>query len=261
MVTTMDLVEHWARNGRGPMATRLRRVATSALGTYGAYVGYGLVHRELRKPFAGPEAWMPLPGDGLVAFPDTVKTFTRDIWAPPEDVWPYLVQMGFGRAGWYGWYPMENGGRGSASEILEPFQELAIGDLIPDGPRADEGFGVWRVVELEPAHAMVLFSRRVLTTGREVGASATDGGPSVECGWAFVLQPIVAGCRLIVRASARFSGVDQTLAGRWLRRFFDVGDTVMEWTMLDGIKERAERRHAERLSAGDGSRTRSRHRS
>lgn len=237
MLTATDLIEHWARNGRGPVAARLRRVATSAIGTYGAYVGYGLLHGALRKPFAGPEASMPLPGDDLVLFPDSTKTFVRDIWARPEDVWPYLVQMGFGRAGWYGWYPMENGGRGSASAILEQWQELAIGDLVPDGPRADEGLGVWRVVELEPARTMVLFSR--------------------SCSWSFVVRPIVAGSRLIVRVRVRFIDVEQTLAGRLVRRFFATGDTVREWTMLDGIKARAERRHAARVTAEDARRTRS----
>jgi hypothetical protein len=242
MLTTLDVIEHWARHGRGPVATKVRDVATSALGTYGAYLGYGLLHRELRKPFTGAEALAPLAGDGLVARPDSIKTFVRDIWAPPEAVWPYLVQMGFGRAGWYGWYPMENGGRGSLPCIVAQWQELAVGDVIPDGPRADEGLGVWRVVELEPARALVLFSRRVLTTGRELEPGVHTDEPTAECSWAFVLRPIVGGCRLIVRVRARFLGADAFgLAGRVLRRVFDAGDTVMEWTMLDGIKARAER--------------------
>ena len=47
-------------------------------------------------------------------------------------------------------------------------------------------------------------------------------------------------CRLVVRVRVRFLATDGGIAGRVLRRFFDVGDTVMEWTMLDGIKSRAE---------------------
>jgi hypothetical protein len=113
----------------------LQRIGTSALGTYGAYVGYGLLHAELRRPHRGPEASEPLPGDELVTAPESAKTFVIDIDAPPEAVWPYLVQMGYGRAGWYGWYPLENGGRGSAAGILDIWQDLAIGDVIPDGPR------------------------------------------------------------------------------------------------------------------------------
>jgi hypothetical protein len=225
MLTTGDVIEHWARHGRGTLATKVRRAATSALGTYGAYLGYGLFHGKLRKPFAGAEATAPLPGDALVEWPDSTKTFVRDICAPPDAVWPYLVQMGFGRAGWYGWYPMENGGRGSLPGVIGLWQELAVGDVIPDGLRAGEGLGAWRVVELEPSRSLVLLSS------------------TAECSWAFVLRPIAGGgCRLIVRVRARFLGADASgLAGRVMRRFFDVGDTVMEWTMLDGIKHRAER--------------------
>jgi hypothetical protein len=242
MLTTLDVIEHWARHGRGSLATKVRSVATSALGTYGAYLGYGLLHGDLRKPFDGAEANAPLAGDDLVARPDSMKTFVRDIWAPPDAVWPYLVQMGFGRGGWYGWYPMENGGRGSLPGVIGLWQELAVGDVIPDGPRASEGLGVWRVVELEPSRAMVLFSRRVLTTGREIEPGVRAGEPTVECSWAFVLRRIAGGCRLIVRVRAKFVGADAFgLTGRVLRRVFDVGDTVMEWTMLDGIKHRAER--------------------
>ena len=69
------------------------RAATSALGTYGAYVGYGLLHRDLRHPHRGPEAVDPLPGDDLVSAPDSTKTFVVDIAAPPAAVWPYLIQM------------------------------------------------------------------------------------------------------------------------------------------------------------------------
>lgn len=243
MPTTVELFEHWAKYGRGRVATVFRRAATSAVGTYGAYVGYGLMHAELRHPFEGAEANEPLPGDGLVAFPDSTKTFVVDIAAPRDVVWRYLVQMGYGRAGWYGWYPMENGGRGSTDVVLDRWQGLAVGDLIPDGPRAGEGLGVWRVIELEPPEMMVLFSRRVATDGREVATGMAAREPTIECSWAFVLRPVangVEGCRLIVRVRVRFLATEGGLAGRVLRRFFDVGDTVMEWTMLEGIKARAE---------------------
>lgn len=241
MLSASELLEHWARFGRGPVAATFRRAATSAIGTYGAYVGYGLLHAPLRKPFDGAEAFAPLPGDGFVGNPDTTKTFVRDIAAPPDAVWPYLAQMGFGRGGWYGWYPMENGGRGSAPTILAQWQARAVGDVIPDGPRAGEGLGIWRVVELERPTTMVLFSRRVAMTGREIIDDVVADEPTIECSWAFVVRPSANGCRLIVRVRARFLAVDNGLAARLARRVFDVGDTVMEWTMLDGIKQRAER--------------------
>ncbi len=237
----MNRLERWVRRGRDPFAELVRRAATSAIGTYAAYVGYGLVHPTLRRPDRGPEAYEPLAGDELIAAPETTKTFTIDIDAPPEAVWPYLVQMGFGRGGWYGWYPLENGGRGSAASILEEHQDLEIGDVIPDGPDASVGFGVWRVHDLDAPTTMVLYSRRVATDGRELDLGEPIREPTFECSWAFVLRPRDAGCRLIVRVRARFLATDDGLLARATRRFFDLGDTVMERTMLEGIKQRAER--------------------
>lgn len=231
----------WLRHGRDPMAESLRRAGTSAIGTYSVYVGYGLIHAGLRRPYAGPEASEPLPGDELIDAPESDKTFAIDIGVPPDQVWPYLTQMGYGRAGWYGWYPLENGGRGSASGIVPELQSLAIGDVIPDGPHADEGKGVWRVIDLEPPATMVLFSRRALVSGQEIELGQAINEPTIECSWAFIVRPQGAGSRLIVRVRARYLAIDSGVVGSLARRFFDLGDTVMEWTMLDGIKARAER--------------------
>ena len=232
----------WLRHGDDPMASLLRRAGTTALGTYGAYLGYGLLHSGLRRPYAGAEASEPLPGDELIAAPETSKTFAVDIDAPPEEVWPLLVQMGYGRAGWYGWYPLENGGRGSAPGVVPELQHLEIGDVIPDGPRADEGLGVWRVIDLEAPTTLVLFSRRNLVDGREIELGEAINEPAIESSWAFVIVAHDGGSRLLVRVRARFLATDDGVLGALARRFFDVGDTVMEWTMLDGIKARAERR-------------------
>lgn len=234
-------IQHWLRAGRDPFAAALRRAGTTAVGTYAAYVAYGVAHPALRAPSDGPEAAEALPGDDLVDAPQSDKTFVVDVDAPPARVWPLLVQMGYGRAGWYGWYPLENGGRGSAPGVVPALQQLAVGDAIPDGPRADEGLGIWRVVELAPPHTLVLFSRRVAVTGREIAAGAPVDEPTIECSWAFVVRARDAGSRLIVRVRARYHGVEDTWGARLARRFFDLGDTVMEWTMVAGIKARAER--------------------
>jgi hypothetical protein len=226
----------WLRHGDDRLATARRGAATSALGTYAIYAGYGLLHPRLLRALGDGEASMPLPGDALVPAPDSAKTFAIDIDAPPAAVWPYLLQMGYGRAGWYGWYPMENGGGGSADAVLAEWQGLAVGDRIPDGPRADEGLGVWRVVELVAPATLVLYSRRVAITGRERAADE----PTIECSWAFVVRATPTGARLIVRVRSRFVGLDEGLLGRVLRGLFDVGDTVMEHAMIAGIARRAE---------------------
>jgi hypothetical protein len=78
-----------------------------------------------------------MAGDHIIPRPQFVITHSITIDATPETVWPWLVQMGWHRGGWYTaqWvdkllFP-EN--RASADHILEEFQDLHIGDFIPDG--------------------------------------------------------------------------------------------------------------------------------
>ena len=50
--------------------------------------------------------------------------------APPDQVWPWLVQMGGDRGGWYSWDRLDNGGRPSATEVHPEWQDLAFGDYV-----------------------------------------------------------------------------------------------------------------------------------
>jgi hypothetical protein len=80
----------------------------------------------------------PLPGDYCTPKPMAVTTHAITIDAPPERVWPWLVQMGWGRGGWYTarWvdralFP-KNGP--SADRIVPELQDLKVGDAVLDGP-------------------------------------------------------------------------------------------------------------------------------
>jgi len=53
------------------------------------------------------------------------------ITARPEAIWPWLIQIGVTRAGWYSYDRLDNLGRPSAERILPEFQYLAVGDVIP----------------------------------------------------------------------------------------------------------------------------------
>jgi hypothetical protein len=53
------------------------------------------------------------------------------IAAPPEAVWPWLVQMGSGQTGWYSDDWVDNDGRLSATNIVPELQHLAVGDIMP----------------------------------------------------------------------------------------------------------------------------------
>ena len=72
-----------------------------------------------------------MPGDDLVTNPTFVATRAVTIYATPEDVWPWLVQMGYHRAGFYSHDFLDNRGIPSAEKILPHYQHLAIGDTVP----------------------------------------------------------------------------------------------------------------------------------
>lgn len=230
------------RHPRSLVGRALRRGALTAPGTYGAYLLYGLRHPALlRSTVTAAERDEALAGDHLVERPDWVTNFGIDIAAPPAQVWPWIVQLGYGRAGWYTWFPLDNGGVPSADAIIPALQTTAVGEVIPDGPRAAEGFGIWRVQALEPARSLVLYSRREPVSGREVTPGEIASSPFIECSWVFaLLEPQQGRTRLRVRVRARFHARIKIWAHA-ARLLFGLGDNVMENTMLAGIRLRAER--------------------
>jgi hypothetical protein len=128
------------------------------------------------------EVERPMPGDSIVDHADYVATRAVTIQAPPEDVWPWLVQIGSGRAGWYSYDRLDNAGVPSATEVLPEFQSLAVGQLVPMVPGDD--VGVW-VKEIEPG-------RRVLWWDRKG-----------ECSWEWTLEEASPGTtRLVTRLRA-----------------------------------------------------------
>ncbi len=78
----------------------------------------------------GDEARRPMPGDEILG--PTAKTTTRavGIEAPPEVVFPWLLQIGYERGGWYSYDWIDNDGRPSADRIDPELQRLAVGDRI-----------------------------------------------------------------------------------------------------------------------------------
>lgn len=68
-----------------------------------------------------------MPGDELVARPHFNATRAITVHAGPEHIWPWLLQMGLGRAGWYSYDTIDNLGRPSARRILPEYQEPQAG--------------------------------------------------------------------------------------------------------------------------------------
>jgi hypothetical protein len=101
------------------------------------------------------EMRLRLPGDELVPEPDWSYTHAISVNAPPSAVWPWLVQLGQGRGGFYSYEGLENliGCRiHNVTEIRPELQQLRVGEVIR---MHASGFGP-AVMRLDPARALVL---------------------------------------------------------------------------------------------------------
>ncbi len=90
---------------------------------------------QLHLGATAAEIERPMPGDELNPDPSFLATRAITIAGSPEDIWPWLLQMGYGRAGYYGYDLLENAGSPeglrSADEILPQFQNFVVGDEVP----------------------------------------------------------------------------------------------------------------------------------
>jgi hypothetical protein len=198
-------------------------LAASVLGAATVLAGY----RRRVQPWqhrwgaTDEEVWAAMPGDEVVpAAASTTRAIT--IAAAPEEVWPWLVQLGYGRAGWYSYDWIDNDGRASADRVVPELQDLRVGDQILMGP----GMGP-AVRALEP--------NRYLVAGDREGGS-----------WCLALRPVAGGTRLVSRWRVRWPLTPATIF--WVL-LGDPGAFVMERRMLKGIKARAERAAALGLAA------------
>src|SRR5512145_1901204 len=128
----------------------------------------------------------PLAVDALVPEPIFASTHAITIDAPPEQVWPWIAQMGAGRAGWYSWDAIDNGGTPSANRVVAEFQTVVPGGVMPAVPGATNAFVV---ASVDPPRDLVL--------------TVPDGRGGNAVAWEHVLEPVVGGrTRLIVRGRA-----------------------------------------------------------
>jgi hypothetical protein len=170
------------------------------------------------------ERTQPLPGDALIPEPLDTLTHAITVGCGPQAIWPWLVQMGAGRAGWYSYDVLDNGRQPSASRLVPELQDLTLGRVFPALPGMTEGFVVL-----------------AYGTGRWLllGFPGRNGKPTVT--WAFVLDERPdRSTRLIVRVRAargyQFHGLPTWLSRRVIR----LAHFVMQRKQLLGIARRAE---------------------
>lgn len=166
----------------------------------------------------------PVVGDELVPDARLIATRCIDIAAPPPRVFPWLRQMGFGRAGWYSWDVIDNLGRRSAREIHPEWQHLAAGDVVPGGPVH------FVAAVVDPPRAFVITLGDAGRIARQVPFSLAYELRAAEVNG-------VTGTRLVSRVRFR---VDIP-GGRLVERLFlGPGDGVMVRRQLRNVARRAE---------------------
>jgi hypothetical protein len=230
----------------------------AAAASAGAAIGFSKARTEFRTWGVDPdEVQKPLPGDELVPEAEAVDTRCLEIAAPPRDVWPWLVQMGYGRGGWYSWDQLDMN-MPSADRIVPELQQLAVGDVVPTHPG-----GGFEVRILEPEKAMVLYADRALMEAQAKAAphGVDDASTNVratgmylektmqgdfQASWAFVLEPTdEGGTRLVERFRGHMAPppaadgevkAPPKIAGTMLI----FGLFVMVRRQLQGIRDRAE---------------------
>jgi hypothetical protein len=162
-----------------------------------------------------------MPGDDLLPQAQYRTTRAITISAPPEEVWPWLVQVGCGRAGWYANDLLDNFARPSAREIIPELQDLHIGQWLAMVPRPSERTAF--VVDSFVAPEWLLWR----TPNRS---------------WAWRLVPLAGGrTRLISRLYTAYEWSRPLVLVTVL--LMEVGDYPMMRRMLRGIRKRAETRH------------------
>lgn len=183
------------------------------------------------------DTYRPLPGDELVTDPDIEHTRCITIAAPPEVVWPWLLQLGQGRGGLYSYDWLENlvgCDIQSVDAIVPELQGLAVGDIVSLRKGDQPAF---LVQAIDPGHALVLVARDP-STGQAAHVDP-DVPMAVDESWSLVVEPDGdAATRLLARGRRRTR--DRRL-DRLAWTLVEAASLPMERKMLLGIRDRAER--------------------
>jgi hypothetical protein len=199
----------WLGTVRGIMVGLL--TAAVAIGAYLTVIGpwhrcWGATDEEVGRAIPGDDVLRP-------DAPSTTRAITID--ASPEDVFPWLLQIGHGRGGWYSYDWIDNDGKPSVDRIDPALQRLAVGDRIEMLP------GVGPIVrDIEP--------NRHIVSGGEADS------------WCLSVEPTPDGrTRLISRWRQDWPKTPATYV--WIA-VADPGAFVMERKMLRTIRHLAKQR-------------------
>ncbi len=175
------------------------------------------------------EVASPMPGDDVVPRAQFNATRAITIAAPPEHAWPWIAQLGYRRAGFYTYDLVDNAGERSADRIIEEYQHLEIGGLIPMFHES-HGLAIAYGVDSFQVDEWMLWVHR----------PHEDEEPDSTWSWRLVRLPGER-TRLVTRMKQDYRWQTPRLA-MFNLILMEFGDFAMERRMLKGIKVRAERR-------------------
>ena len=192
------------------------------------------------------------PGDEIVVDPTVSSTYSTTIRAEPSAIWPWIVQMGYHRGGWYidAWWDrviqqyfwpliVPDAARGvyqpPAEEIKPHLQNLKVDDIVPDGP---PGSAFYKVVALKKCSHILLHSTTHLKYLMPRFTTGTPLDPYGEFSWALILDEMGSSVtRLTIRL--RGSGGPRAILAI-VKPLVVTADFFHVREMLKGIKRRAE---------------------
>jgi hypothetical protein len=207
------------------MSRLIRRTRRQTMTAVAAVSVAAARRRSLRWGSTESELLETLPGDDLLGRADLVSTRAITIWASPQDVWPWIAQLGQGRGGFYSYDVLENligCDIHSAQEVNDAWQDLAVGDQVRLHPEVSLA-----VSAVDPGRALVLRG----------GVPMGEAAPPYDMSWAFVLRDGAGGStRLLVRERYAYRSWWAALVVEPV----ELASFVMSRRMLLGIKRRAE---------------------
>lgn len=200
---------------------RIGRGILDALGGLPLFATAPLYRRwHLRWGATEEEMRGPMPGDEIVPKASFNGTRAITVDAPPEAVWPWIVQMGYRRAGFYTYALLDNAGYESADRVLDEYQPPRVGDWMPMAKKVSE-----------------------MTAFRVKGFAANEWllWEKPDSTWAWRLIPLPGDrTRLLSRLKVRYAWESPGSAILSLV-LLEFGDFPMMRRVLKGIKARAER--------------------
>lgn len=196
---------------------------TSRIRIAAALVALALLYLRVIRPWqlhwgaTEEEVTRAMPGDDVVTRPTFDATRAVTVAARVDEIWPWLLQLGCKRAGWYSYDWIDNLGIPSAKRIIPELQHVEVGDLVPISP--DGKAGLW--VKSFEANQWLLW-----------------GDDKGDVTWLWQLNPIDDDhTRLITRVRLHYVWTSPAIIFNLL---LDVGDIIMMRKCMLGIKRRAE---------------------